>query len=150
MVFELQGPTLGGRVLLLSSEVLTEDDTDLIGGDGPRWWDGEGSNGGKTKPKFFKAGPLTYSTSTALSIKNTPVQCFSVSSGSNIVLNSITTDNLNGDSQDGHNTDAFDVGTSTGVTISNANVKNQDDCLAINSGSDITFIGETASVVMIY
>jgi hypothetical protein len=35
----------------------------------------------------------------------------------------------------GHNTDAFDIGDSTGVTISGANVKNQDDCLAINSGT---------------
>lgn len=32
----------------------------------------------------------------------------------------------------GHNTDAFDVGSSTGVYISGANVKNQDDCLAIS------------------
>ncbi|KAJ5105581.1 hypothetical protein NUU61_002928, partial [Penicillium alfredii] len=30
----------------------------------------------------------------------------------------------------GHNTDAFDVGASTYITISNAVVKNQDDCLA--------------------
>lgn len=58
------------------------------------------------------------------------------------------------------NTDAFDVGSSTGdiiyslslihsgtnishtgVTISGANVANQDDCLAINSGTTITFTG---------
>jgi len=117
----------------------------LIDGDGSRWWDGEGSNGGKTKPKFFKAGSLTDSTLTGLNIKNTPVQCFSVSSGNNVVLDHITIDNSDGDSQGGHNTDAFDVGTSTGITISNANVKNQDDCLAINSGSDITFTGGTCS-----
>jgi polygalacturonase len=35
----------------------------------------------------------------------------------------------------GHNTDAFDVGSSTGVTIAGANVKNLDGCIAINSGS---------------
>lgn len=33
------------------------------------------------------------------------------------------------------------MGTSTGVTISNAVVHNQDDCLAVNSGSDIMFTG---------
>lgn len=45
----------------------------------------------------------------------------------------------------GHNTDAFDVGSSTGVYISGATVKNQDDCLAINSGTDISFTGGSCS-----
>ena len=114
----------------------------LIDGGGARWWDGEGSNGGKTKPKFFKAGSLTSSTIKGLNIKNTPVQCFSISGANDLTVDSVTIDNSDGDANElGHNTDAFDVGTSTGVTISNAVVHNQDDCLAINSGSDITFTG---------
>lgn len=112
----------------------------VIDGDGSRWWDGEGSNGGKTKPKFFKAGDLTSSSITGLNIKNTPVQCFSISGANGLTVDSVTIDNSAGDDL-GHNTDAFDVGTSTGVVISNAVVHNQDDCLAINSGSDITFTG---------
>lgn len=59
-------------------------------------------------------------------------------------MDSVTIDNSAGASK-GHNTDAYDVGTSTGVTISNAIVYNQDDCLAINSGSDITFTGGMCS-----
>lgn len=74
------------------------------------------------------------STITGLNVKNTPVQAFSVQSD-NIVLNRITVDNSDGDDNGGHNTDAFDVGESSGVTIRDAVVKNQDDCLAINSGS---------------
>jgi galacturan 1,4-alpha-galacturonidase len=54
-------------------------------------------------------------------------------------------DNSAGDTKGGHNTDAFDVGSSTGVYISGAIVKNQDDCLAINSGTNITFTGGTCS-----
>lgn len=54
-------------------------------------------------------------------------------------------DNSLGDTQGGHNTDAFDVGSSTGVYISGAIVKNQDDCLAINSGTNITFTGGNCS-----
>lgn len=65
------------------------------------------------------------------------MQAFSVQSD-NIVLNRITVDNSDGDDNGGHNTDAFDVGESTGVTIRDAVVKNQDDCLAINSGSVCT------------
>lgn len=57
----------------------------------------------------------------------------------------VTLDNSDGDSQGGHNTDAFDVGSSTGVYISGAIVKNQDDCLAINSGTNITFTGGQCS-----
>jgi polygalacturonase len=37
------------------------------------------------------------------------------------------------------------VGSSSDVTISGANVKNQDDCLAINSGTSITFTGASCS-----
>lgn len=38
-----------------------------------------------------------------------------------------------------------DVGSSSSITISNSVVKNQDDCLAVNSGTDITFTGNTCS-----
>jgi galacturan 1,4-alpha-galacturonidase len=57
----------------------------------------------------------------------------------------VVLDNSDGDSQGGHNTDAFDVGSSTGIYISGAIVKNQDDCLAINSGTNITFTGGQCS-----
>jgi len=46
----------------------------LIDGGGARWWDGQGSNGGKTKPKFFAAHKMTNAKISNLSIKNTPVQ----------------------------------------------------------------------------
>lgn len=104
----------------------------VINGGGEQWWDGKGGSG-KEKPKFFYAHNLDNSTISNLNVKNTPVQAFSVQSN-NIVLDSITIDDSAGDKKDGgHNTDAFDVGGS-GVTIKNANVKNQDDCLAVNSG----------------
>lgn len=46
----------------------------------------------------------------------------------------MTIDNSAGDSQ-GKNTDGFDIGSSTNVVIDGANVYNQDDCVAINSGT---------------
>lgn len=39
----------------------------------------------------------------------------------------------------GHNTDGFDVSSCTGITVQNSVVKNQDDCVAVNQGSDMTF-----------
>ncbi|EOD47608.1 glycoside hydrolase family 28 protein [Neofusicoccum parvum] len=118
----------------------------VIDGNGAKWWDGKGSNGGKTKPKFFYAHSLKQSTIKGLNVKNTPVQGFSINSCTGLTVDSVTIDNSAGDvTNGGHNTDAFDVGSSTTVTISNANVKNQDDCLAVNSGTDITFTGGTCS-----
>ena len=63
------------------------------------------------------------------------MQVFSIDGAETLTLDSITIDNSAGDSAGAHNTDAFDVGDSNGVTISNAIVQNQDDCLAVNSGT---------------
>ncbi|KAJ6014797.1 hypothetical protein N7540_009388 [Penicillium herquei] len=106
--------------------------------DGSRWWDGEGSNGGKTKPKFFAAHSLTSSTITNLYIENTPVQAVSINGCDGLTITDMTIDNSAGDSE-GHNTDGFDIGESSNVIIDGATVYNQDDCVAVNSGTDITF-----------
>jgi polygalacturonase len=108
-----------------------------LNANGVLWWDGQGSNGGKTKPKFFSAHSLTGGSSiTGLNVLNTPVQAFSVNSCSGLTISNVTIDNSAGDADSlGHNTDGFDIGSSTDVTISGAVVKNQDDCLAINSGT---------------
>jgi galacturan 1,4-alpha-galacturonidase len=118
----------------------------VIDGGGARWWDGKGTNGGKTKPKFFYAHSLTTSSITGLNFKNSPVQLMSINSATTLAVTNIKMDNSAGDTDElGHNTDAFDVGSSTGVTITGANIQNQDDCLAINSGTSITFTGGTCS-----
>jgi len=138
-----------GPLISVSGEniVVTGASGHVIDGNGAKWWDGEGTNGGKTKPKFFYAHSLTGTSSiTGLNVKNTPVQGFSIDSSTGLTLKSITIDNSAGDTGSlGHNTDAFDVGSSTNIVISGANVKNQDDCLAINSGTGITFTGGTCS-----
>ncbi len=104
--------------------------------DGARWWDGEGSNGGKTKPKFFYAHSLTGSSSiTNLHIFNTPVQAVSIDGCEGLTITGMTIDNSAGDSQGGHNTDGLDIGESSDVTITGAKVYNQDDCVAVNSGT---------------
>jgi len=111
----------------------------LIDCDGKRWWDGLGGNGGKIKPKFFAVKKLVSSTITGLKVKNTPVHAFSIQA-TDLKLTDITIDNSAGDvANGGHNTDAFDIGSSDRITITGANVKNQDDCLAVNSGTNIVF-----------
>ncbi|KAI1800845.1 glycoside hydrolase family 28 protein [Daldinia bambusicola] len=117
----------------------------VIDGQGAKWWDGKGSNGGKKKPKFFYAHSLKSSSINGLNVKNTPVHGFSINGAKGLTLDHITIDNSAGDSAGGHNTDAFDVGSSDGVKIIGANVKNQDDCLAVNSGTNIEFTGGSCS-----
>ncbi|KAJ5432699.1 endopolygalacturonase [Penicillium daleae] len=110
--------------------------------DGARWWDGQGGNGGKTKPKFFAAHSLTGSSSiNNLYIENTPVQAVSINGCDGLTINQMTIDNKAGDSAGGHNTDGFDIGSSSNVVINGATVYNQDDCVAVNSGTGITFSG---------
>ncbi|KAJ5805957.1 uncharacterized protein N7503_003559 [Penicillium pulvis] len=111
-----------------------------LNGDGARWWDGEGSDGGVTKPKFFYAHDLIDSTITDLYIENTPVQAVSINGCDGLTITDMTINNEAGDTDDlGANTDGFDIGDSTSVVITGANVYNQDDCVAVNSGTDITF-----------
>ncbi|CBF80314.1 hypothetical protein AN8327.2 [Aspergillus nidulans FGSC A4] len=113
--------------------------------DGSRWWDGEGSNGGVTKPKFFYAHDLTDSTIQNLYIENTPVQAVSINGCDGLTITDMTIDNSAGDDAGGHNTDGFDIGESSNVVITGAKVYNQDDCVAVNSGTSITFSGGTCS-----
>jgi polygalacturonase len=44
-----------------------------------------------------------------------------------------------------HNSDGYDIGTSSGVTLSGITVYNQDDCVAITSGSNINVTGAYCS-----
>ena len=109
----------------------------VLNPDGARWWDGQGGNGGKTKPKFFSAHSLTGgSTITNLNIKNTPVQAVSIAGCDGLTITGMTIDDSAGDAGSlGHNTDGFDIGTSNNVLIDGAKVYNQDDCVAVNSGT---------------
>ncbi|KAF7946851.1 uncharacterized protein EAE97_004100 [Botrytis byssoidea] len=120
----------------------------VINGNGTLYWDGLGSNVKPVdKPKFLFAHSLTGSSSiTGLKFLNAPVQCISIDSSVGLSLVDITIDNSAGDKGSlGHNTDGFDVDSSQNIYISGAIVKNQDDCIAINSGSNITFTGGNCS-----
>ncbi|KAM0426065.1 hypothetical protein ACHAPT_008696 [Fusarium lateritium] len=135
-----------GPLLKISGKKITVDGAGaVLNADGARWWDGKGGNGGKKKPKFFAAHSLTDSQINNLYIKNTPVQAVSINGVNGLTITDMTIDDAEGDSKGGHNTDGFDIGDSTGVTITGAKVYNQDDCVAINSGNDITFSGGVCS-----
>ncbi|KAH9208964.1 BcPG4, endopolygalacturonase 4 [Leptodontidium sp. 2 PMI_412] len=111
-----------------------------LDGNGAQYWDGGGGDSGKTKPKFFAAHKITNGLIEQLTIVNPPVQVFSINGCTNTQFAYITIDAKAGDSL-GKNTDAFDIGDSDGITIKGATVYNQDDCVAVNSGTNIIFTG---------
>ncbi|KAH8773581.1 polygalacturonase [Diaporthe sp. PMI_573] len=116
----------------------------LLDGGGSKYWDGKGGSGGVTKPKFFYAHDLTDSTITNLHIQNTPIQAVSINGADGLTITGMTIDDSAGDSK-GKNTDCFDIGSSSNVIITDANCYNQDDCVAVNSGTGITFENSVCS-----
>ncbi|VDC07494.1 unnamed protein product [Peniophora sp. CBMAI 1063] len=117
----------------------------VIDGNGAEYWDGEGTNGGVDKPHPFVKFK-GYGTFSDFTVKNSPAQAISVgTTGGSAVFDSVTVDNSAGDDGDlGHNTDGFDV-SADDVTIQNSKVMNQDDCVAINKGTNLVFKDNTCS-----
>ncbi|KAF7318590.1 Glycoside hydrolase family 28 protein [Mycena chlorophos] len=107
-----------------------------INGNGALYWDGQGTDGGVTKPHPF-VKLKGYGTFQDVTVLNSPAQAISVGTTSTTVIESVTVDNSAGNAGGlGANTDGFDISASD-LTLSKVTVNNQDDCTAINSGSNI-------------
>lgn len=112
----------------------------VLYGSGEKYWDGLGQKGPIKKPKFFQVHNLENSVIEGVTILNAPVQVMSINGCKNLTVTGFTLDNKAGDGdwkagKGGRNTDAFDIGSSSNVVIDGAKVYNQDDCVAINSGT---------------
>ncbi|KAL4927536.1 glycoside hydrolase family 28 protein [Aspergillus undulatus] len=129
---------------------ITGEEGHVIDGNGQAYWDGQGSNGGSDKPDHFIVLKHLYSSTVAnLNIQNWPVHCFDIENTEDLTVTGLTLDNSAGDepndNSDGdpaaHNSDGFDIKSSTNFVLSNSNVYNQDDCVAVTSGTNITVDG---------
>ncbi|KAG8984166.1 hypothetical protein FRB90_005501, partial [Tulasnella sp. 427] len=135
---------VGPLFQIAGNNVVFNGNGHTFNGNGPSYWDGQGGNGGVTKPKFMKL--KNSGTFTNLKILNSPVHVFSINGDGPLTVSSITIDDSAGDAANsasdgdpaGHNTDGFDV-SANNLIIKDSVVMNQDDCLAINKGSNITF-----------
>ncbi|KAB5591987.1 hypothetical protein CTheo_4573 [Ceratobasidium theobromae] len=140
----------GPLFVLTGTSVTFNGNGKTFNGQGEQYWDGLGETG-TTKPhpmmKIKSSG--TFSN---LVVKNSPQQCFSFGNTAQLTVSKVTVDNSAGDNATsksngkaaGHNTDGFDVSVSN-LTIENCTVHNQDDCLAINQGSNIVFQGNSCT-----
>jgi polygalacturonase len=84
-----------------------------------------------------------------LNILNFPVHCFLTTGSQGLLMENIVLDNRAGDKPNsesgkksaGHNTDGFGFQSSDNIVLRNSKVWNQDDCVAITSGTNITVHG---------
>jgi len=117
----------------------------LWDGGGPFYWDGKGTNGGVTKPRPMMKIAIS-GTLSDVHVLNSPAHCFAITNPGPLVVNNVTLDDSQGNYPNanskglpaGHNTDGFDVAGSD-IIIKNSVVINQDDCLAIKRGQNISF-----------
>lgn len=90
---------------------------------------------------------------TNLYIQNWPVHCFDITGSTTVTIDGLTLDNSAGTAPNAasgtlaaaHNSDGFDISSTTNMVLSNTIVKNQDDCVAVTSGTNITVTGMTCS-----
>lgn len=104
---------------------------------GNLWWDGKGGNGGKIKPIFFVAHGLKNSVIHDITVKNPSNHAIWIEDSDGVIAQDIYVDSKDGDTLGGHNTDGINVWRSNNVTIERFTVYNQDDCVAIKSGTNI-------------
>ncbi|EHK97785.1 putative endopolygalacturonase D [Glarea lozoyensis 74030] len=84
-----------------------------------------------------------------LHIVNWPVHLFAIQTSSDVILKDMLLDNRDGEApnsrSDGlaaaHNSDGYGVKESSNILITNNKVYNQDDCVAVTSGNNITIDG---------
>src|SRR4051812_43080152 len=81
-----------------------------------------------------------------LHIRNWPTHLFSISSCSNLTMRGMFLDNRDGNTPNArsgslpaaHNSDGFGVSSCNNTVIQDSLVYNQDDCVAVTSGNNIT------------
>ncbi|KAJ4422619.1 hypothetical protein N0V82_002738 [Gnomoniopsis sp. IMI 355080] len=119
----------------------------VIDGNGSAYWDGQGSNGGAVKPDHFFVIQDMYNASfSGLYIQNWPTHLFYVTGNDYLSMTNLVLNNSAGDApnsvSDGlaaaHNSDGFDISSSNYVTLDSITVYNQDDCVAVTSGMQVS------------
>ncbi|XP_060517916.1 uncharacterized protein LOC132696850 [Cylas formicarius] len=121
------GPLVQLRV---TNGVIKGDSNHLFHGQGESYWGNTG-----TKPLFMYIN-VVHTGVYGFKIKNCPERCVGIDGSRNSVFGNFIIDNADGVNL-ARNTDGFDVAKSSGITLKDTTVTNQDDCVAINSGSDI-------------
>ncbi|KAJ7082863.1 extracellular exo-polygalacturonase [Mycena belliarum] len=116
--------------------------TGLIDGNGVPYWIEFAANHSYRRPTLVSiTGKSKSITISNLRFKNPANVFHSVGGGStNILYDALRLDATSTSTATAKNTDGFDVGASTFVTIRNTTVVNQDDCVALKAGSNFALV----------
>lgn len=110
----------------------------VIDGQGAKYWHGHSTD---VRP-YFMSIEATNSQIKYLNLLNSPCNCVSIKKSKNLQISGFVIDNRAGDpgvapeGYEAKNTDGFDINTSDNVRIEHSVVYNQDDCVAINDGTN--------------
>ncbi|KAJ7247479.1 polygalacturonase [Mycena rebaudengoi] len=129
------------------SNITFNGNSHTFDGNGQFYWDGKGSSSDAAQKPRPMMKVKTSGTFSNLNILNSPAQAFSIDNAAPLTIAGVTIDDslgdqansMSGGSPAGANTDGFDVGNQAPLTITGCTVKNQDDCIAINSGTNVVF-----------
>ncbi|CAE6479740.1 unnamed protein product [Rhizoctonia solani] len=122
--------SLSAYIQSFNSPMVVNGNGHTFDGQGPSYWDGQGGNGGVDKPHPMMKIRIS-GTYTNVKVLNSPAHVYSISNPAKLVMSKLTIDNLSF-------SDGFDVSTQD-LTIEDSKIYNQDDCIAINKGSNIVF-----------
>ncbi|KAJ8945273.1 hypothetical protein NQ318_016042 [Aromia moschata] len=111
----------------------------LFDGRGALYWDGIGDNGAP-KPYFIHL-QVNNSVFRNINLLNCPHHCTIINGSDGLTLTGWNIDCSYGDEHGGHNTDGFDVVSGNNIVIEDSTVINQDDCVAVNQGFNMSFSG---------
>ncbi|KAJ7116569.1 glycoside hydrolase family 28 protein [Mycena epipterygia] len=116
--------------------------TGVVDGNGVPYWTEFDADSSYARPTLVSiTGASKSITITNLRFKNPANVFHSVSGGStNILYENLRMDATSTATAIAKNTDGFDVGASTFVTIRNTTVVNQDDCVALKPGSNFALV----------
>ncbi|XP_050503168.1 polygalacturonase isoform X1 [Diabrotica virgifera virgifera] len=110
----------------------------IINAQGEKYWDGQGGSGGVTKPRFVVISTTGGSVLRNIYLLNCVYFCVGIHA-SDLTLSGWTIDAVAGNTRGGLNTDGFGIGNGQNILIENSVIMNQDDCVVVNSGSDMVF-----------
>ncbi|KAJ7895098.1 glycoside hydrolase family 28 protein [Mycena leptocephala] len=116
--------------------------TGIVDGNGVPYWIEFAANSSYARPTLVSiTGASKSITISNLRFKNPANVFHSVSGAStNILYDSLRMDATSTTTATAKNTDGFDIGSSTFVTVRNTTVVNQDDCVALKAGSNFALI----------
>jgi len=109
----------------------------LIDGSGQKYWDYFASNKTYRRPLLLFSDNATSVTFTKLTLQNAPMMFFTVKGGStNIKISDLVLSAVSTSNNKPSNTDGFDIGECSYVTLNNIHVTNGDDCVAFENGAN--------------